>query len=72
MFGVYAFSGVAHFQQHVTPRRNYGSSLNVSIIQFHVLGRDGQLATGGHGIASVRGKVHQDLLQLDRIEFHLA
>ena len=66
MFGVDASPRVAHFESG----RNHGSGLNVSIIQFHIVSRNRQLATGRHGIARVGGEIHDNLLELHRIELH--
>ena len=43
-----------------------------SIMDVNVLGRNGQLASEGHGIPGIDRKIHDHLFDLSGIDFHKA
>ena len=69
MIGGNADAVVAHGHHNVVARRNERRFLlNVRLGEFDRGGFDGDTATLGHGIPGIGGQVHQDLLDLDRVD----
>jgi len=66
----HADAGVAHGELHPVAGARLGAALAVQVVQLQVAGLDTQGAAVGHGVAGVHRQVHDDLVDLGRIDEH--
>ena len=61
---LHAHAGIGDGEHHVFSGREDLRRAREGAVELHVGGFDGQAAAAGHGVASVDGEIHDDLLDL--------
>ena len=69
---VHARPRVGHRQYHVASNLGTRMVPGVGLVQLHIAGLDFEFAAHGHGVARVNCQVHDDLLDLALVGFHVA
>ena len=68
--GIHPAPGVTHYQLHIRTRLGGSELASRGLGRLDVAGLDRELASLWHGVTSVDGQVHDDLLELAGISFH--